>query len=183
MPQYPGEKKMNKTELEQCIDIYGRDLFAFCRQLTGSIPEAEELYQDTFMTVLEKLHSISMEGNPKQYFISICLRIWKNRQRKFAWRKRIIPMQPFEETYQTDHAGWQPSPEEQAMDGITREYIRKKVASLPDKFRLPLYLYYMEELSVKDISRTLHIPVGTVKSRLHRAKKILRERLEDMRYG
>ena len=83
---------MNKTELEQCIDAYGRDLFAFCKQLAGSIPEAEELYQDTFMTILEKLYSISMEGNPKQYFISVCLRLWKNRQRKFAWRKRLAPV-------------------------------------------------------------------------------------------
>lgn len=173
---------MNKTELEQCIDTYGRDIFAFCKQLTGSVPEAEELYQDTFMTVLEKLHSISMEGNPKQYFISVCLRIWKNRQRKFAWRKRLAPVQSYEEAYQTDIDSWQPSPEELAMDDMTREYIRKKVASLPDKYRLPLYLYYMEELPMKEISKVLHIPVGTVKSRLYQAKKLLRERLEDSRY-
>ncbi len=169
---------MSKTELEQCIDNYGRDIFAFCKQLTSSIPEAEELYQDTFMIALEKLHSISLEGNPKQYFISICLRIWKNKQRKFAWRKRLAPMQPLEEAYQTDRDDWQPSPEEQALEDITREYVRKKVASLPDKFRLPLYLYYMEELSIKEISSILHIPAGTVKSRLYHAKKLLRERLE-----
>ena len=173
---------MNKTELEQCIDNYGRDIFAFCKQLTGNIPEAEELYQDTFMKVIEKMHSISMEGNPKQYFISVCLRIWKNRQRKFAWRKRLIPVQSFEETYQTDISNCLPSLEEQAMDDITREFIRKKVAALPDKYRLPLYLYYMEDLPMKDISKLLHIPVGTVKSRLYHAKKILKERLEESCY-
>lgn len=173
---------MNKSELEQCIDSYGRDIFAFCRQLTENISEAEELYQDTFMTVLEKLPSISMEGNPKQYLISVCLRIWKNRQRKFAWRKRLAPVQSYEETYQNDFSNQQPSPEEQAMDDITRKFIRKKVAALPDKYRLPLYLYYMEELPMKDISKALHIPVGTVKSRLYHAKKILKERLEDSCY-
>lgn len=173
---------MNKTELEQCIDAYGRDLFAFCKQLAGSIPEAEELYQDTFMTILEKLHSISMEGNPKQYFISVCLRLWKNRQRKFAWRKRLAPVQSFEETCQACNEQCLPSPEEQTMDNIAREYIRKEVASLPDKYRLVLYLYYMEGLPMKDISKTLHIPAGTVKSRLYHARKLLKERLEDSHY-
>lgn len=171
---------MNKAELEQCIKIYGTDIFAFCKQLTCNTPEAEELYQDTFMKILEKLPSISMEGNPKQYFISVCLRIWKNKQRKYAWRNRLVPIQSYEDTYQLDNSRWQPSPEKQAMDEITRTTIRKKVAALPDKYRLPLYLYYMEDLPIKEIAGILHIPTGTVKSRLFQAKKILKERLEDL---
>lgn len=170
---------MNKTDLEQCIDSYGRDIFAFCKQLTGNISEAEELFQDTFTTVMEKLPSISMEGNPKQYFISVCLRLWKNKQRKYAWRRRVAPVQPFEETYQTDNCRWEPSPEEQAIDGYTREHIRKMVASLPERYRLPLYFFYMEDMPIKDISKTLHIPTGTVKSRLYKAKSLLKERLEE----
>lgn len=91
-------------------------------------------------------------------------------------------MQSYEETAPPENEHWQPSPEALTIDQISREYIRKKVASLPDKYRLPLYLYYMEALPMKDIARTLHIPVGTVKSRLFQAKKILKERLEDSDY-
>ena len=49
---------------------------------------------------------------------------------------------------------------------------------LADKYRLPMLLFYMEELSLAEIAAVLKLPEGTVKSRLHRAKKILKQKLE-----
>lgn len=56
---------MTIQELEQFIATYGTDIYSFCVYLTGNRPEAEELYQDTFLKTLELLDKIQKDGNPK----------------------------------------------------------------------------------------------------------------------
>ena len=80
---------MTKQELTECIDRYGRDLYAFCRHLTGSIQEADELYQDTWLKTVELSERIDAGGNVKSYCLSVALKLWNNRRRKYAWRRRI----------------------------------------------------------------------------------------------
>ena len=58
--------------------------------------------------------------------------------------------------------------------------VEKAVAKLPDKYRIPILLYYMEELSQAEIAAAMRISESAVKTRLHRAKKILREKLEGL---
>ena len=56
--------------------------------------------------------------------------------------------------------------------------LRKAVAELPDKFRVVILMYYMEEMSITDIANALRIPAGTVKSRMNKARKILKEKMD-----
>ena len=77
---------MTIQELEQFIATYGTDIYSFCVYLTGNRPEAEELYQDTFLKTLELLDKIQKDGNPKSYLLSVAIRIWKNRNRKINRR-------------------------------------------------------------------------------------------------
>ena len=85
---------MTKKELEICIAEYGKDIYSFCRQLTVSLQEADDLYQDTFLKALELIPKIDNNKNPKSYLLSIAVHIWKNKKRKFAWRKRIADINP-----------------------------------------------------------------------------------------
>lgn len=178
---------MTNAELETCIDTYGRAIYSFCLQITGSRQEAEELYQDTFVTALEKLHWIDTENNPKSYLLSIALRLWKNKRRKYAWRQRIAGIQslPEEQGYEafTEEAGTgvgENIPEERALADEERRCIRYAVGKLPEHLKMVVLLFYMEELNVKQIAALLHIPQGTVKSRLHQARKLLARELEDL---
>ena len=61
-------------------------------------------------------------------------------------------------------------------------YVQESLCRLPDKYRLPLCLYYGEELSVEEIAACLRIPQGTVKSRLHKGREKMREELEAAGY-
>ena len=70
---------MTKLELEQCMDAHGKEIYSFCKSLTGNQMEADDLYQDTFLTAMEKDDKIHMEGNPKSYLLSVAVRLWKNR--------------------------------------------------------------------------------------------------------
>ena len=80
---------MTIQELEQFIATYGTDIYSFCVYLTGNRPEAEELYQDTFLKTLELLDKIQKDGNPKSYLLSVAIRIWKNRNRKINRRTAL----------------------------------------------------------------------------------------------
>jgi RNA polymerase sigma factor (sigma-70 family) len=82
---------MTIQELEQCIALYGKDIYSFCRHLTREKDRADDLYQDTFLEAMKKITVIRYGENPKSYLLSIALRIWKNRIRKMAWRNRIAP--------------------------------------------------------------------------------------------
>ena len=63
------------------------------------------------------------------------------------------------------------------------ESIRLAVDRLPEKLRIVVLLFYMEDLSTAQIAETMKIPAGTVLSRLHRARRILKKELEDVLNG
>lgn len=168
---------MNKLQLEQCIRDYGREIYSFCRHLTGSVQEAEELYQDTFLKAMELIKSIDYEKNPKSFLISIALGLWKNKKRKYAWRMRIAGTESLiEETI--ENLETDTSPETEIIQKEVCHEVRKAVAGLEEKYRLPVYLFYTAQMSVSEISKVLKIPEGTVKTRLYKARKLLKEKLE-----
>ena len=167
---------MNQEELEACIQAYGRDIYSFCLQLTKSRQEADDLYQDTFLKIVEIRERLDFKSNPKGYLLSVCVNLWRNRRRKFAWRQRIAG--PELRMDDTDTAWEPPSGEEQMISREERGLVQKAVDDLPEKYRMPVLLFYMEELKISEISGILKIPAGTVKSRLYKAKKALEKKLE-----
>lgn len=168
---------MNLSQLEQCIAEYGKEIYAFCRHLTGYTIEADELYQDTFLKAMEMLDSIEYGKNPKSFLVAVAIRLWNNKRRKYAWRMRITGT----EELQVDQAR-EPAagnlPEEEAIQNELHEMVRKAVAGLDEKYRIPVYLFYTEQLTVEEISKVLKMPQGTVKTRLFKARKLLKKELE-----
>ena len=63
-----------------------------------------------------------------------------------------------------------------------KKMIQKIVADLPEKFRIPIHLYYSADLSIQEIAEILKIPEGTVKSRLNKARQLLKKELEEIGY-
>ena len=175
---------MTKHELEMCISEYGKDIYAFCKHLTNNTLEADDLYQDTFLKAVELNTEIDYENNPKSYLLSIALRIWKNKKRKFAWRKRIADVQVIVDERDTDmYVSIEMSPEEQMIHEERYELVREAVKRLPDKLKIVTLLFYMEDLSTTQIAEVMKIPTGTVLSRLYQARKILKKELEDVLDG
>lgn len=170
---------MSKMEIDSFIGVYGRDIYSFCCYLTKNRQEADDLYQDSFVQILEKQEFPNDEECAKNMVLSAAVRIWKDKKRKFAWRRRIeeekyIPMVIDDESEMTKD-----TPEEEMIKSEQDAYIRKCVDALPEKNRLVVLLYYMENLKIKEIAGVLKVPQGTVKSRLHQAKAILSEKLKD----
>ena len=168
---------MTIQELEQCIQLYGKDIYSFCMHLTKEKTSADDLYQDTFLEATKKLESIRYEDNPKSYLLSVAIRLWRNRVRKLAWRNRIVPQNADMEPEQA--RGDCPDMSESVIADEEKRMLWEAIDRLDDRYRIPLLLYYMEEQSVAVIAKLLAIPEGTVKSRLHKARKLLEKELED----
>lgn len=176
---------MTAAELSQLVDSCGADLYRFCRHLTGSTPEAEDLYQETFLKAAELSGRIDPSGNPKSYLISVAVRLWKNKTRKSAWRRRIADVRSTEagdgsELPLRDPAT--PTPEESLLERELREAVIRCVNALPDIYRIPVSMYYAADLPVREIAAVLHLPEGTVKRRLHHARITIKHELEAMGY-
>lgn len=175
---------MTKQELETCINEYGKDIYSFCKHLTNNLLEADDLYQDTFLMAVELKDKIDYENNPKSYLLSVALRIWKNKKRKYAWRKRIVDVQSMvdeRDAYMSESTEW--SLEEKMIQAELFEFVRFAVKRLPDKLKVVVLLFYMEDLSTKQVAEVIKIPEGTVLSRLYHARKILQKELEDVLDG
>ncbi len=87
---------MKKEELEQFILKYGETLMKFCKITTNDSELAWELYQDTMLRLVEHYKKLDMSENVKAWAISTAINLWKNKKRKYAWRKRIAKQESYE---------------------------------------------------------------------------------------
>ena len=176
---------MTRQEFADLLEKEGKSIYTFCYHLTGSREDADELYQDTMLLAMERCARIDRKGNPRSLLMGIAAGSWKNQRRKFARRQRIAP----QDSIDADNGVGFPdipdtglSPEEAYISREMCRLVRMETAKLKEKYRLPVYMYYAAEMSVEDIAAALHIPKGTVKSRLHTARTIIRQKMEDHGY-
>ena len=168
---------MIKEEWENWIRIYGRQIYSFCRYLTHDREEADDLYQDTFLTAIRQQERILSGESAKGYLLAIAMNLYKNRKKKFAVRNRIVKVQSLgeEEAVIPDQ---ETAPLEKCLKQEEERKVREAVNSLSDKYRLPVLLYYMEDMELSSIASLMKLPVGTVKSRLYHARMLLKKKLE-----
>lgn len=178
---------MKLETLEAYIDAYGKDVYAFCLYLARSRQDADDLYQDTFLKMVEIRGKLELSKNPKGYLLSVAVHIWTNRRRKAAWRQKITGLQVPVEEMALEIPDGNGSLEEQYITREEKALVQKAVWALPEKYRVPTLLFYMEGQKLSEISKILAMPEGTVKTRLYRAKKLLEKELEVVlnaqRYG
>lgn len=169
---------MNKQLLEHYIEAYGTDIYSFCIRLTQNREQAEELYQDTFLAMCEK-EDWKEEGNVKSYLLGITIKLWQNRKRKFAWRKRIAAEIPLSKEQGLEAFSADENLEQHMVSKEEQEAVWKAVYKLPEQLRIVILLYYMEDFKVAEIAEKLSLSIGNVKSKLMRARRYLKQELED----
>lgn len=177
---------MNKYEFEQFVLDNGKNILRFCRITAGNEEMGNELYQDTMLKLLEKRNKLEKQQNIKSYAISVSIFLWKNQKKKFAIRNKIInftsldKMQEEQGEIICDMNGV--SAEQDVLSQLEKETISKIIAELPEKYRMPLYLNYSANMKQEEIANVLKIPLGTVKTRIRKAKEELKDRLEAIGY-
>jgi RNA polymerase sigma-70 factor (ECF subfamily) len=149
-------------------------VYGYAFRLTGNQADAEDVSQQTFLTAQRHLHQLRSPDNPVPWLLAIARSCWMKSFR----RQRPVAAAAVE--LNVDEVA-----EELPADDIDREQLQLALDQLTDEFRLVVVMFYFEELSYKEIAAALEIPIGTVMSRLARAKSQLRKLLtpvdEDLR--
>jgi len=159
------------------VDEYSDSVYRFCRSLTYSREDADDLFQETFLRAFEQLSKISVSDNPRGFLFSTSVYVWKSWKRKYARRNRLAPVLPLDEAVASEA-----NMENDFMEQEETRIVRELVEALPEKFKIPVILYYTIEMNVSDIALTLKLPAGTVKSRLFKARKLIKKGLGEVQY-
>lgn len=156
-----------KTEITQLVLDYHREIYAYAYRLCGSVADAEDLAQTVFLTAHEKLDQLRDSGAARGWLYAILRSHFLKQVRK----KRPVPAASLEMNFD-DLA----CPVGDPID-IDREALQIALTELPELHRLVLVMFYFEQCSYQEIAERLEMPMGTVMSRLARAKARLRAHL------
>jgi len=151
------------------VDALQGPIYRFLLRLTRDQSTAEDLTQETFVAAWQGLESYSGKSQFTTWVFGIAYR-----QHLRLRDKRSVATVPLEEDW--DEAEL-PGPSEAVEEADEQRRVRQAVYSLPDPYRESVALVYMEGLNYREAAQVLEVPVGTVKSRMHGALTILRERL------
>ena len=154
-------------------------LYNFARWLTFDAAEAEDLVQETFAKALRGFDSFT----PGTDFRAWMFRILRNTfltSRTGLQAKLTVPLDPEDEV--SAIVTWE-TPETLALAAATREALQDALEGLPPVYREVVLLCDVEEMKYAEIAEVLQVPIGTVMSRLARARKLLRQALAEERVG
>jgi RNA polymerase sigma factor (sigma-70 family) len=158
-------------EFEQLVNQYYRDLYRFGFSLTGNEADACDLTQETFYVWARKGHQLRNPEKVKTWLFTTLHREFL----KICRRRTRFPHETINEAAQD-----LPHVPAACVERLDAQTLLSLLGQLDDDYRAVLLLYYVEDLSYKEIAEVLKIPLGTVQSRLARAKAQLLRRLSEM---
>jgi RNA polymerase sigma-70 factor (ECF subfamily) len=144
-------------------------LFRVAMWLVRDRTEAEDLVQDTFMEALQSFHRFEKGTNCRAWLVRVMFHLNSNRRRAKA---RFHFVSDADERIAETIAFDPPTP-----DGLTEEEVLRALSSLPRQFEEVVLLSDIEDMTYTEIAKTLGVPIGTVMSRLHRGRKMMRAEL------
>ncbi|MBN3039486.1 MAG: sigma-70 family RNA polymerase sigma factor [Candidatus Omnitrophica bacterium] len=159
----------DKEGFEMLVKKYQNHVVNIVYSLAGRISEAEDIAQDIFMKVYNNLSSFNRKAQFSTWLYRISVNTTYSHLRG---RKQFVPL----ENIKRENSIGKNS-REQLESKEKSEIIKKAIAELPFKFRSVLVLKEIEGLSYKDIAKTLGCRIGTVESRLFRAREMLKSKL------
>jgi RNA polymerase sigma-70 factor (ECF subfamily) len=149
-----------------------RRVFHIAYGVLGNRADAEDVAQETFLRAYQKFPSLRESGNFRAWVNRIAFRLALNRQR--GMRRRLVR----DDRWKASGPGDATDEARNAEQRLLVERLRNEIAGLPEKFRQVLQLSVVEEMDANDVGLVLGIPAGTVRSRLHAARKLLLEKMQ-----
>lgn len=154
-------------------------------RMTKNAADAEDLVQETYIRAFRFRHQFTLGTNLKAWLFRILTNTFINLYRRRAARPEFTDVDGLDEylLYNRMAELRSPSsgsdPEKEVLDRLMDTEVREALDDLPEHFRGAVVLADIEGFSYKEIAEILHIPIGTVMSRLHRGRRLLQRRLYD----
>ena len=158
--------------INKYIHQHGKRLYGLCVTLCGDKFSADDLYQETWLKVCRKFELYDSSKPFESWITGICVNTYRDELRK---RKISKIFDGFASTEEKDRAI------EEVPQSEPDDYseLHEAIDRLSSKLRITVILHYFHGFSEVDVSKSLGVPVGTVKSRLNQARKKLRKEFEN----
>lgn len=158
-------KKNNPKAQEQLYNLFTRKFFGVCLKYSSNYADAQDNLQDGFLVIFQKIHQYSgkgsFEGWAKRILINSALQKFKGIRFMEVLNENIPEIEV-----------------EIDDEDVPLDYLMQIIQELPDQYRIVFNLYVLDGYSHKEISEMLKISTGTTKSNLHRARLLLKDKVE-----
>jgi RNA polymerase sigma-70 factor (ECF subfamily) len=171
------EGEHTRRAFEVLVEPHLRTLFRLARRLVRQDEEAADLVQETCLKAFRALHQFRPGSNGKAWLVTILLNTARDWARKAG---SVPPLLCFDEVAEfVRPVGTAPDPEEVAVQTNLGYLVRLALDDLPPEFRLVVLLADVEGFAYREIADMVGCPIGTVMSRLHRGRRLLRTTLQE----
>ena len=182
----------DEAAVRELADQYGSRIFQLAMRYMKSREDAEEVTQDVLMKVYRKIGAFRGDAALSSWIYRITFNTAMSRLRSTRLeravdqeRDRLLSAELDEPTYRTPRqpADWSRMPDEAVLRAQLRQAVARAIAELPEIYRAPVVLRDIQGLSTEEASTRLKLKDQTLKSRLHRGRLMLREKLRSFATG
>ncbi|MEN1967975.1 RNA polymerase sigma factor SigW [Lentibacillus sp. N15] len=172
-------RKGDQAAFEAIVSFFQHKIYQHCYRMLGNVHEAEDVAQEVFIRAYINIDSYDEKWKFSTWLYRIATNLSIDRLRKrkpdYYLDAEIKGTQGLT-MYSHVQADYR-LPEEEVEGLEIQRYIHKEIYALPPKYRAIIILRYLEEFPLKEISEILNMPIGTVKTRIHRGREALRKKL------
>ncbi len=179
-----------KVRFERDALVFTSQLYGAALRYTKKPHDAQDLVQDTYAKAFTSFHQFEPGTNLKAWLYRILTTTFINNYRKDQRRPQISAgeVEDWQIANSSSHTSDQgKSAEDEVLENIADKDVKEALAAMPEEFRMAVYLSDVEGFAYKEIAEITGVPTGTVMSRLHRGRKLLRASLaeyaKDRGYG
>lgn len=166
----------DEPALRELLRRHNQRLFRTARAILRDDAEAEDAVQEAYMKAIRAIGSFRAEAKLSTWLTRIAANEALERLRRRK-RAEVLPLEPDVEPTPQDDAPQPDTPEQLAMRAEARRIVERRIDALPEAFRTVFVLRMVEEMTVEETSAALGVPEATVRTRLFRARSLLRESL------
>jgi RNA polymerase sigma-70 factor (ECF subfamily) len=178
------ELKAGKTEaFDRLLDAHGARLYSFASRMCKNSEDARDIVQETLLAVFRSLKDFRGESRFQTWLFKIAANAcWKMKRKGKFEPEQELSLDDFMPTahgdaHRLEIPDWSQNPEEMVLRAELRTAVEAALAELPGKYRIVLALRDIEQFSTDETAEVLGLSPEAVKSRLHRARLYMRERL------
>jgi RNA polymerase sigma-70 factor, ECF subfamily len=168
---------------EALVRRHQRRVFGLLLRMLGNVQEAEDVAQETFLNLHRHGHRFRSQSRFSTFLYRVAVNAALNRRRSLGRRRARREALERRQDAGEDLPQSPRGPEDAAAGGQIQAEVQRAIATLPPHLRVPLVLFDIEGMAYAEVASVLQVAEGTVKSRIHRARQALRERLRDFVEG
>jgi RNA polymerase sigma-70 factor (ECF subfamily) len=174
--------KGDQDAFEEIVTLFQHRLYHVCYRMLSNRQEAEDIAQEAFVRAYINIHTFDQKRKFSTWLFRIATNLCIDRIRKKKPDFHLDAEVPGTEglNMYSQIAASGELPEEQVERMETQERIQYEIGRLPDKYRSVIILRYIEELPLQEIGDILELPLGTVKTRVHRGREALRKQMGNL---